>query len=91
MIRFTPRRPRSVWSSINIRRVSELTKQGLMRPAGVQAFEKRTGNRSEIYAYEQRKGRKAERRYEKEFRANKKAWEFFQAQPPWYQRTAAGG
>jgi uncharacterized protein YdeI (YjbR/CyaY-like superfamily) len=56
VIRFTPRRPRSVWSSVNIRRVSELTKQGLMRPAGVQAFEKRTGNRSEIYAMSNEKG-----------------------------------
>ena len=60
-----------------------------MRPAGVQAFEKRTGNRSEIYAYEQRKGAKLGGVYEKTFRANKSAWEFFRAQPPWYQRTAS--
>src|ERR1700693_839910 len=51
VIRFTPRRPRSVWSAINIRRVAELTSQGLMRPAGLEAFKKRTGNRSEIFAY----------------------------------------
>jgi len=89
VIRFTPRRPRSVWSSVNIRRVSELTKQGLMRSAGVQAFEKRTGNRSEIYAYEQRKGAKLGATYEKQFHTNKQAWDFFQVQPPWYQRTAA--
>ena len=89
VIRFTPRRPRSVWSAINIKRVAELTRLGLMRPAGVQAFEKRTGNRSEIYAYEQRKGAKLSGAYEKTFRANKKAWKFFQAQPPWYQRTAS--
>jgi uncharacterized protein YdeI (YjbR/CyaY-like superfamily) len=61
---------------------------GRMRPAGAQAFEKRTGNRSEIYAYEQRKGAKLSGVYEKTFRANKGAWEFFRAQPPWYQRTA---
>ncbi len=89
VIRFTPRRPRSVWSAVNIKRVAELTKLGLMRPAGVQAFERRTGNRSEIYAYEQRKGAKIGGAYEKTFRANKKAWKFFQAQPPWYQRTAS--
>ena len=60
-----------------------------MRPAGVQAFEKRTGNRSEVYAYEQRKGAKLGGVHEKTFRANKSAWEFFRAQPPWYQRTAS--
>ncbi len=80
---------RSVWSAVNIKRVAELTRLGLMRPPGVQAFEKRTGKRSEIYAYEQRKGAKLGGAYEKTFRANKKAWEFFQAQPPWYQRTAS--
>ena len=57
-----------------------------MRPRGVQAFERRTGNRSEIYAYEQRKGAKLSGAYEKQFRANKKAWKFFQAQPPWYRQ-----
>jgi len=89
VIRFTPRRAKSVWSAVNIKRVAELSASGLMRPRGVQAFELRTGNRSEIYAYEQRKGAKLEGAYEKQFRANQKAWKFFQAQPPWYQRTAS--
>src|ERR1700722_18583697 len=89
VIRFTSRRPRSVWSAINIRRVAELTSQGLMRPAGLEAFEKRIGIRSEIYAYEQRQGAKLSRVYAKEFRAHQKAWKFFLAQPPWYQRTAS--
>jgi uncharacterized protein YdeI (YjbR/CyaY-like superfamily) len=89
VIRFTPRRERSVWSAVNIKRVAELSTLGLMRPRGVQAFEKRTGNRSEIYAYEQRKGAKLSSACEKQFRSNKKAWTFFRAQPPWYQRTAS--
>jgi uncharacterized protein YdeI (YjbR/CyaY-like superfamily) len=89
VIRFTPRRSRSVWSAINIKRVAELTKLGLMRPAGIQAFAKRTGKRSEIYAYEQRKGVALSGAYEKTFQSNKKAWKFFQAQPPWYRRTAS--
>jgi uncharacterized protein YdeI (YjbR/CyaY-like superfamily) len=89
VIRFTPRRARSIWSALNIKRVAELSGNGLMRPAGLEAFEKRTGNRSEIYAYEQRKGAKLTGIYEKEFRAHKQAWKFFQAQPPWYQRTAS--
>jgi uncharacterized protein YdeI (YjbR/CyaY-like superfamily) len=37
-IRFTPRRPGSIWSSINVRRAEELSKDGLMHPAGLKAF-----------------------------------------------------
>ena len=90
VIRFTPRRAKSIWSAVNIKRVDELRTQNLMRaPRSVQAFERRTGNRSEIYAYEQRMGAKLSAEYEKKFRANKKAWKYFQAQPPWYRRTAS--
>ena len=52
--RFTPRRPCSNWSAVNIKRVEELTRLGLMRPSGLQAFASRTENRSGIYSYEQR-------------------------------------
>ena len=89
VIRFTPRRSRSVWSAINIKRVTELTGMGLMQPNGLQAFERRQGDRSAIYAYEQRKGARLDGVYEKRFQAKKSAWKFFQAQPPWYQRTAS--
>jgi len=88
-IRFTPRKPSSTWSAINVKRVVELTKFGLMRPAGVKAFESRKGDKTGIYAYEQRKTARLPRAFEKQFRANKKAWAYFQAQPPWYQRTAS--
>jgi uncharacterized protein YdeI (YjbR/CyaY-like superfamily) len=88
-IRFTPRKPTSIWSAINVKRVAELTKLGLMHPAGVTAFEARKGDKTGIYAYEQRKKARLSPAYEKQFRANKKAWAFFQSQPPWYQRTAA--
>jgi uncharacterized protein YdeI (YjbR/CyaY-like superfamily) len=87
-IRFTPRKPSSTWSAINVKRVAELAKLGLMRPAGVKAFETRKGDKTGIYAYEQRKSAELPPTFEKQFRANKKAWAFFQAQPPWYQRTA---
>jgi uncharacterized protein YdeI (YjbR/CyaY-like superfamily) len=89
VIRFTPRRSKSIWSAVNIKRIAELSTLGLMRPAGVRAFERRTGDRSEIYAYEQRMGAELRGAYEKQFRARKKAWKFFRAQPPWYQRTAS--
>lgn len=88
-IRFTPRKPRSTWSAINIKRMSALRKLGLVHEAGLQAFQRRTSDRSEIYAYEQRKGAKLTAAYEKQFRANKQAWTFFQAQPPWYRRTCS--
>ena len=54
-IRFSPRRPRSIWSTVNIRRVQALRRVGLMRPAGLAAFARRLPNRSGIYSYERRK------------------------------------
>jgi uncharacterized protein YdeI (YjbR/CyaY-like superfamily) len=86
-IRFTPRKATSTWSAINVKRVAELTKLGLVHPAGVKAFEARKGDKTGIYAYEQRRNAKLPPAFEKQFRANKKAWEFFQSQPPWYRRT----
>jgi uncharacterized protein YdeI (YjbR/CyaY-like superfamily) len=87
-IRFTPRKPRSIWSAINIRRANELSKLGLMHSAGLAAFAKRDGDRSAIYAYEQRKAAKLPPPFEKKFRGNVEAWKFFQSQAPWYQRTS---
>ena len=57
-IRFTPRKPTSIWSAINVKRVAELTRLDLMRPSGVKAFEARKGDKTGIYAYEQRKNAK---------------------------------
>lgn len=88
-IRFTPRKPRSVWSAVNVKRATELSAAGLMHPAGLAAFQKREGKRSEIYSYEQRKSAKLPAAYEKKFRANKTGWMFFQAQAPWYQRICS--
>lgn len=86
-IRVTPRKPRSNWSAINIKRVNELTKMGLMHPAGLKAFQAHDPKKSGVYSFE-RRPQKLDAKYEKKFRTNKKAWAFFQAQPPWYQRTA---
>jgi len=85
-IRFTPRRPGSTWSAINIRRIKELTAAGLMHPAGVRAFEARREDRSAIYSYEQRHTAQFDASAEHRFRANEKAWEFFHQQPPGYRR-----
>lgn len=84
-IRFTPRRPKSIWSRINIEKVERLKKEGMMMPAGLSAFERKEGHRSVIYSYENRP-REFESEYEKKFRRNKKAWRFFMEQPPGYRR-----
>ena len=86
-IRFTPRKPRSTWSAINIGRVSVLKKLGMMRPAGLRAFEKRVEHKSAIYAYENAP-RSLPPADEKRFRANRKAWKWFTSQAPSYQRVA---
>ncbi len=85
-IRFTPRRPRSTWSAINIARVEELTGQGLMTPAGAAAFQLRTENKSGIYSYEQRSADLPEQEANK-LKANRKAWDFYASQSAWYRKT----
>ena len=84
--RFTPRRPTSNWSAINIAKVEELTNKGLMKPAGIAAFEKRLEHKSRIYAYESDPS-KLSAKCEKEFKKNKPAWKFFTSQAPSYQRV----
>lgn len=85
-IRFTPRKPKSIWSVVNIKKIKDLTQKSLMQPAGLAAFEKRTENKSKIYAYENEPA-KLSPEFEKTFKANNKAWAFFTAQAPSYQKT----
>ena len=87
-IRFTPRRPTSVWSAINIRRVGELEKLGLMTPAGREAFAQRSEKKSQIYSYEERNQATLSKACEAKIKANKKAWAFYEGQAPWYRRTS---
>jgi uncharacterized protein YdeI (YjbR/CyaY-like superfamily) len=87
-IRFTPRKARSTWSEVNIARIGELTRQGRMRPAGIDAFARRTAARSGIYAYEQKARVDFDAPSKRTFRGNAQAWKFFQSQPQSYRRTA---
>ena len=87
-IRFTPRKPTSTWSAVNIARVAELTREKRMRPAGLAAFKQRKDAKSGIYAYEQRQNAAFDPAQEQQFRANPKAWKFFEAQPAGYRKTA---
>jgi uncharacterized protein YdeI (YjbR/CyaY-like superfamily) len=86
MIRFTPRKRTSIWSNINVKRVGEMIRLKRMRPAGLKAFEARS--RTGVYSFEQRNEAALDAAEEKRFRAEKKAWAYFQAQAPWYRRTA---
>jgi uncharacterized protein YdeI (YjbR/CyaY-like superfamily) len=86
VIRFTPRKPNSTWSAVNIARAKDLVRLGRMSAAGLRAFEKRTPEKSAIYSYEQRRTAALTAADEKTFRANPRAWTFFRAQPAGYQR-----
>jgi len=84
-IRFTPRRKGSIWSAVNLRKVEDLKQQGRMRPAGLKAFDARDPAKCAIYSYEQVSFELPEP-YRGVLRRNKKAWIFFQAQPPGYRK-----
>ena len=87
MIRFTPRKPKSVWSLVNVRHAERLQKAGKMAEPGLKAFALREKQRIGIYSFE-RKRSGLSAKFKKLFRANGPAWEFFSSQAPWYQRTA---
>jgi uncharacterized protein YdeI (YjbR/CyaY-like superfamily) len=86
VIRFMPRRPGSVWSAVNVQRVKELDRLGAMRAAGHKVF--KALKTSRVYSYEQRNTATLSRVDTRTFRADNKAWAFFQDQAPWYRRMA---
>lgn len=85
-IRFTPRKPGSIWSLINIRKVDELSKAGLMMPEGQKAFDLRKEERSGVYSHENGDISLAPA-YKIQFTTHKTAWDFFEAQPPSYKKV----
>ena len=85
VIRFTPRKPTSIWSVINVNRVAALSAEGRMRPAGLAAFEARSHAKTGVYSFEQEAPELTAADI-RTFKANKAAWKFFEAQPPGYRR-----
>lgn len=85
--RFTPRKPGSIWSRVNVRHVERLMKLGQMQPAGLKAFNERRADKTGIYSYEQ-DGANFGKEYEKKFKSNKRAWGFFKEQAASYRKTA---
>ncbi|GAB3911267.1 YdeI/OmpD-associated family protein [Larkinella knui] len=86
MIRFTPRKAKSIWSAVNLKRIGELTEQGLVKPAGLKVFQERDLKKAGIYAYE-KEDQQLDEAFEAQLKANEKAWQFFHKQAPSYQKT----
>jgi uncharacterized protein YdeI (YjbR/CyaY-like superfamily) len=86
-IRFTQRKSTSIWSAVNIKKISALTKAGLMQPAGLASFEKRIESKSKIYSHEKDEV-ELTRDFKRQFKANKKAWDYFQSLAPSYRKVS---
>ncbi|WP_245213051.1 YdeI family protein [Rhizobacter sp. AJA081-3] len=86
-IRFTPRRPTSIWSAVNIAKFEALQAEGRMTPAGVEAFKNRTEAKSVVYAYEQESPAELSPTELREFKRNKVAWRFFESSPPSHRKV----
>jgi uncharacterized protein YdeI (YjbR/CyaY-like superfamily) len=84
-IRFTPRRKGSIWSKVNVQRFHALKAEGLMTPAGEQAFEDNK-SKSGLYAYE-RELAELGAVEEALFRKNRGAWADWESRPPGYRRV----
>jgi len=87
-IRFTQRKHDSIWSAVNIKKIEELTKQGLMQPAGLESFSKRTESKSRVYPHENEEI-ELDAEFKKQFSANEKAWKYFQSLAPSYKKLSA--
>ena len=83
--RFTPRRPGSIWSNVNVAHVERLTRAGRMRPSGIAAFEAKDDARTGVYSFE-RENAKLDPDMELRFRKNRTAWKYFQAAPAYYRK-----
>ena len=86
--RFTPRKKNSYWSAVNTRRFEELQKLGMVAPPGQAAFDARDPSKTQKYSFEREQAEVFSPELEQKFRAKKKAWEFFEAQPPSYRKMA---
>ena len=85
-IRFTPRKPSSIWSAVNIAKIAQLQAQGRMTPAGVDAFARRTEAKSRVYSHEQASAPELSAAELTVFRRDKAAWRYFETTPPGYRK-----
>jgi uncharacterized protein YdeI (YjbR/CyaY-like superfamily) len=87
-IRFTPRKPSSTWSRVNLDKVEELKRRGLMLPGGLRAYDERREGKTGIYSYEQREAAELPAEHEERLRADSAAWDFWTSRPPSYRKAA---
>ena len=85
-IRFTPRKPTSIWSAVNIAKVAQLRQEGRLTPAGEQAFARRKEHKSVVYAYEQALTAELSVHELSAFQRDNDAWKFFEGTPPGYKK-----
>jgi uncharacterized protein YdeI (YjbR/CyaY-like superfamily) len=85
MQRFTPRKPGSNWSKVNVEKVARLEAEGKMTDAGRKAFEGRIEEKTGVYSFEKKDAAKLPPEFEK--RLEGRARKFFEEQAPWYRRT----
>ncbi len=86
-IRFTPRKPTSIWSAINIAKIHHLAAEGRLGPAGAKAFAHRSEAKSVVYAYEQDAMASLSPEEATAFRKHEAAWSFLEATPAGYRRV----
>lgn len=84
--RFSPRKPTSIWSNINVGHAERLIREQRMQPAGLAAFHRRSQEKTGVYSFEN-KPQEFPPSYVKRFRANRPAWTFWRTQPPGYRRV----
>jgi uncharacterized protein YdeI (YjbR/CyaY-like superfamily) len=86
-VRFTPRKPNSIWSAVNIAKVDALRQQGRMTPAGERAFALRSESKSRVYSHEQAASAELSAPEQRAFQRDKAAWAFFERTPPSYKKA----
>jgi uncharacterized protein YdeI (YjbR/CyaY-like superfamily) len=86
LIRFTPRKPGSIWSAVNVAKAERLIAAGRMQPVGLAAYQRRTAARTSIYSYEQEAEARLTDAEQRQFRRDKAAWKYFQSAPAGYRR-----
>ena len=86
--RFTPRKPTSNWSAINVANVERLRAEGRMWPAGEAAFARRRDDKTAVYSHEQRKNPQLTPEEQAQLEGHAAAWAYFSARPPSYRRPA---
>ena len=86
-IRFTPRRPGSHWSTINVAKAEVLISQGRMLSPGLLAYSHRADQRSSVHSYEREASPSFTAQELAFFKGSPAAWQFFDGTPPSYRRA----